>query len=166
MCVFVYGQDQTVPDTNAGPWFLIYHFFSLHTVTKQCIIKHIKKFLTGEESVWRFNLFRCPSHSSNALTWLLCSGEMHKCNQVPGFYKCVCKVLPAYQVWSAFVITLPSSKHNIVFHFIKHSGVTGIGKLSFQQWHINLQTWWWFCSATCGIVMIKSNLEWQKWLVY
>lgn len=125
---------------------------------------HIKKFQSGKESVWRFNLFRCPSHCSNASTWLLPLGEMHRCNQVPGFYKCVCKVLPAYQDWSAFVVTLPSVKHNTVFLFIKHSCVTGMGKFSFQPQHINLQMWWWFYSATHGIVMIKSNLESQKWL--
>lgn len=43
-------MTQTVHDTNAGLWFLIHHFFSLDTGTKQCTIKHIKKFQTGKES--------------------------------------------------------------------------------------------------------------------
>lgn len=37
-------RPYTGHDTNAGPWFLIFrhNFFYLDTVTKRCIIKHIK----------------------------------------------------------------------------------------------------------------------------
>lgn len=151
------ARTQTVHDTNTSFWFLILHFFSLDTVTKQSTIKHIKNWK-------RISVFRCPSHFSNASTWLLPQESCISATKFQVSINVFANCCQLYQDWPAFVVTLCSSsaKHNIVFLFLKHLGVTGISRLSFQQQH-NLHTWRWFCSAALGIMRTVSNLESQKW---